>query len=51
MAAILDGGADPAQIAGFIVALRMKGETVEELAGLLRTMLAASDGWTLVRTA
>ena len=43
MAAILDGGASPAQIAGFIVALRMKGETVEELSGLLRSMLAASE--------
>ena len=43
MAAILDGAATPAQIAGFIVALRMKGETVEELSGLLRSMLAASE--------
>ena len=43
MAAILDGDATPAQIAGFIIALRMKGETVEELSGLLRSMLAASD--------
>ena len=33
MAEILDGAASPAQIAAFIVALRMKGETVAELGG------------------
>ena len=31
MAEILDGNATPAQIAGFIVALRMKGVAVEDL--------------------
>lgn len=36
---ILDGAAAPAQIAAFCVALRMKGETVEEMTGLLSTML------------
>ncbi len=42
MGEILDGAATSAQIAGFIVALRMKGETVAELSGLLRAMLAAA---------
>jgi anthranilate phosphoribosyltransferase len=39
MREILDGAATPAQIAGFVVALRTKGETVEEIAGLAETML------------
>jgi anthranilate phosphoribosyltransferase len=43
MAAILDGQATDAQIAGFAVALRSKGETVPELAALVRTMLAFSE--------
>ena len=43
MAEILDGAAAPAQIAAFIVALRMKGETVPELTGLVRAMLAAAE--------
>ena len=39
MAMILAGEATDAQIAGFAVALRAKGETAEELAALVRTML------------
>ncbi|MGH9212887.1 MAG: anthranilate phosphoribosyltransferase [Acidimicrobiales bacterium] len=43
MAQILVGEATDAQIAGFIVALRMKGETVDELRGLVDAMLAEAD--------
>lgn len=43
MAEILAGRATAAQIAGFIVALRMKGETTEEMGGLLDAMLDASE--------
>jgi anthranilate phosphoribosyltransferase len=35
---ILSGQASDVQIAGFAVALRAKGETVEEISGLVRTM-------------
>ncbi len=37
---IMEGAATPAQIAGFGIALRMKGETPAELTGLAETMLA-----------
>ncbi|HEY0345287.1 MAG TPA: anthranilate phosphoribosyltransferase [Solirubrobacteraceae bacterium] len=40
LAVIMAGDASEAQIAGLLIALRTKGETVEELAGLARTMRA-----------
>jgi anthranilate phosphoribosyltransferase len=40
MAEIMAGAATPVQIAGFAVALRSKGETSAEVAGLVRAMLA-----------
>lgn len=39
---VLEGGASDAQIAGFVVGLRTKGETPEEVAGLVRAMLEAA---------
>ena len=38
MREIMEGSASPAQIAAFIVGLRMKGETVEEITGCARVM-------------
>ena len=38
MAAVMAGSATPAQIAGLLVALAMKGERASEIAGLARTM-------------
>ncbi len=42
MGTIMDGGAQPSQIAGFLVGLAMKGERPDEIVGLARTMRARS---------
>jgi anthranilate phosphoribosyltransferase len=50
MGSVMDGEATPAQLAALLVALRMRGETVEELAGFAMAMrarvlrVAAPDG-------
>jgi anthranilate phosphoribosyltransferase len=43
MSTILAGDATPAQLIGFVVALRAKGESAEELSGLLDAVLAAAE--------
>lgn len=43
MTEIMSGAATPVQVAGFAIGLRAKGETSEELAGLVRAMLANAE--------
>jgi anthranilate phosphoribosyltransferase len=43
MTEIMEGSATPVQIAGFVIALRAKGETVDEVVGLVKTMRAFSE--------
>jgi len=43
LADVLEGNATPSQLAAFIFGLRCKGETVEEMTGLVRAMLGASQ--------
>jgi anthranilate phosphoribosyltransferase len=40
MAEIMDGNVTPAQFGAFVTALRLKGETVEEIVGMAKTMRA-----------
>ncbi|KJK59587.1 anthranilate phosphoribosyltransferase [Saccharothrix sp. ST-888] len=40
---IMSGEATPVQMAGFMVALRAKGETVDEIAGLVESMYAHAE--------
>ncbi|MEX2323802.1 MAG: anthranilate phosphoribosyltransferase [Acidimicrobiia bacterium] len=42
MTEIMEGRADPAQIAAFIVGLRTKGETVDEMVGMVSAMYDAA---------
>jgi anthranilate phosphoribosyltransferase len=48
---IMNGEATPSQISGFAVALRAKGETADELAGLVRAMLSHAKLVPLARRA
>jgi anthranilate phosphoribosyltransferase len=43
MGEVLSGAATPAQLAAFVTALRMKGETVEEMSGFVRAMLSQAE--------
>ncbi|MGH9306046.1 MAG: anthranilate phosphoribosyltransferase [Acidimicrobiales bacterium] len=44
---VLAGNAAPSQVAAFVTALRLRGETVEEMAGLVQAMLAYCEAVTI----
>jgi anthranilate phosphoribosyltransferase len=50
LAVVMEGGASEAQVAGLLIALRTKGETRDELAGLARTMRALAAPVRTART-
>lgn len=43
MSAVMQGEAEPAQIAGLLIALRAKGEAASEIAGFVRAMMAEAE--------
>ncbi|HET6964623.1 MAG TPA: anthranilate phosphoribosyltransferase [Acidimicrobiales bacterium] len=43
LAEVLEGNATPAQIAAFMFGLRCRGETVEEMTGMVAAMIGASE--------
>jgi anthranilate phosphoribosyltransferase len=47
MGEIMEGKATPAQIASFLTALKMKGETVAEITGFARAMLEKVDAFSI----
>ena len=44
MAEIMNGESTPAQFGAFVTALRLKGETVDEITGMVRTMREKAVG-------